>query len=310
MRVPIVPLMDEERLSAELRLALLSAIAQKRRAFMYNTVTSILTKLLTRDEDIIRKVYAIEIQPILVELIARGVCTEHYDWHRDGWYLAVTDRGKQIAANNTCRSLEEAILLLEQKRGYALQTHFLPLLDKAVARPSETESSSPPKPKRAAVAQKRPSSPTIAELIGEDFDPKLVVDERERVAALVVRRRGQDRFRALLLSLYGGRCAITGCNAVDALEAAHIIAYKGKRTNHVANGLILRSDLHALFDLGLITIDEVDMSVLIAPSLQDTAYQDLQGRRLTLPDGDYRISVEALKTHREWAEKRWAQANS
>ena len=89
-------------------------------------------------------------------------------------------------------------------------------------------------------------------------------------------------FRAKLLEAYGGRCAITGSNATAVLEAAHILPYRGEHTNRVDNGLLLRADVHTLFDLGLVWVTD-GMRVAIAPSLRGTEYEGLEGRELELP---------------------------
>ncbi len=93
----------------------------------------------------------------------------------------------------------------------------------------------------------------------EDFDLGDVTDLRERRIAEVVRRRGQAKFRAALIDAYEGKCVITRCDATEALEAAHISPYRGEKTNHPQNGLLLRADLHSLFDLGLIVIEPSTM---------------------------------------------------
>ena len=80
-------------------------------------------------------------------------------------------------------------------------------------------------------------------------------DGRSRTIATVVRRRGQPEFRRALIEAYGGRCAISECDAEAALEACHIRPYMGPKTNALSNGLLLRADLHTLFDLGLLAID-------------------------------------------------------
>jgi predicted restriction endonuclease len=96
-----------------------------------------------------------------------------------------------------------------------------------------------------------------------EFNPADLEDARERVAGEISKRRGQPAFRRKLLKIYGNRCAITGCNAVEVLEACHIVPYLGPKTNHPSNGLVLRADLHTLFDLGLVTIDPQNMSVRV-----------------------------------------------
>jgi hypothetical protein len=67
------------------------------------------------------------------------------------------------------------------------------------------------------------------------------------------------------------------------LDASHIVPYLGPETNHPSNGLILRADIHALFDLGLITIDPDSMTVVVAPSLRRSDYASLEGMRLRQP---------------------------
>lgn len=70
---------------------------------------------------------------------------------------------------------------------------------------------------------------------------------------------------------------------MPALEAAHIIPYQGDETNHISNGLLLRADIHTLFDLGLLAIDTTEMKVVVHPSLINTQYEGLMGRPLILP---------------------------
>ena len=87
------------------------------------------------------------------------------------------------------------------------------------------------------------------------FDPSGVADARERVLSSIVRRRGQPAFRHRLLAAYNGKCAITGCDVEAVLDASHIVSYRGPDTNHPANGLLLRTDLHTLFDFKLVAVD-------------------------------------------------------
>lgn len=132
------------------------------------------------------------------------------------------------------------------------------------------------------------------------FDPSNIQDGRDRILASIVKRRGQPKFRKKLLQIYGGKCAITGANAQQALEAAHIIPYKGNETNHPTNGLLLRADVHTLFDLKLIAIDTNGMTVLVSPSLMSTNYKELAGTHVHLPAAQSdRPSIEALNIHRQ-----------
>ncbi len=132
------------------------------------------------------------------------------------------------------------------------------------------------------------------------FNSENLEDARQRNTASIVQRRGQAEFRQKLLTAYDGRCAITGCDVEAAIEAAHIIPYQGVETNHSANGLPLRADIHTLFDLHLLTIRPEDYEVLIAPELIGTCYQDLAGQRLSLPRSETALPAKnALTKHYE-----------
>jgi hypothetical protein len=134
------------------------------------------------------------------------------------------------------------------------------------------------------------------------FDPMGIIDSRQRVLAQIVRRRGQQEFRERLLVAYGGRCAITGCDAVEALEAAHIVPYRGDDTNSVQNGLLLRADIHTLFDLGLVGVRPETMEVVVSQKLKSTTYRKLAGVHLKEPvDPWHRPSRAALREHLLWA---------
>lgn len=135
-----------------------------------------------------------------------------------------------------------------------------------------------------------------------DFDAGDDTDRRRRQITTIAARRGQASFRASLLDAYDGRCCVTGCDLVDALEAAHIAPYRGDQSNHPQNGLLLRSDIHTLFDLGLIAIDQ-GLQLVLAPSVRRSeAYRDLGGVALRKPHDD-RLgpSREALQKHKKWA---------
>lgn len=111
-------------------------------------------------------------------------------------------------------------------------------------------------------------------------DSDNIKDARDRTIAAITLRRGQSKFRKTLFEAYQGRCAITGCDADAALEAGHIIPYDGKHTNTLENGILLRADIHILFDLNLIKIDTTRMAVIVASELENTTYAELNGLRL------------------------------
>ena len=115
------------------------------------------------------------------------------------------------------------------------------------------------------------------------FDPDSVNDERERAVRAIRLRRGQPAFRAALLIAYERRCVITACSVEDVLEEAHITPYLGDLTNHVSNGLLLRTDLHTLFDCGLLAIEPKTRTIVISDGLKRSSYVNLAGRQLRRP---------------------------
>ncbi|PFG42429.1 putative restriction endonuclease [Isoptericola jiangsuensis] len=121
---------------------------------------------------------------------------------------------------------------------------------------------------------------------------------RIRREQLVTARQGQALFRATLLTAYAGRCAVTGSDVPATLQAAHIDRYDGASTNILENGLLLRADIHNLFDSGLLWIDE-DSRVVLHPDIRKSEYRKLHGQRLRLPDDPAeRPSPRRLARHR------------
>lgn len=131
------------------------------------------------------------------------------------------------------------------------------------------------------------------------FRPTDVVDERERILRSIVARQGQQLFRKALLEAYGRKCCVTNCDLPDALNAAHILPYFGPSTNHPTNGLLLRADVHVLFDLGYIGVSTERMTIRISPRLKQTTYFELDGMLIKTPAHvEFRPNKEALDIHR------------
>ena len=71
---------------------------------------------------------------------------------------------------------------------------------------------------------------------------------------LVKPRLGQGAFRVMVTDIYGRRCAVTQERTLPALEAAHIRPYSDGGEHNPTNGLLLRRDIHSLFDSGYVTV--------------------------------------------------------
>src|SRR5215217_3449255 len=110
-------------------------------------------------------------------------------------------------------------------------------------------------------------------------------------------RVGQAVFRHKVLAAYGYRCCVTGESSLEVLDAAHIQPYVNSKSNHIQNGLAFRTDLHKLFDAGLVTIDD-DYRLVVSNRLKSRDYAAYHGREVRGPDkAAHRPSIEALEVH-------------
>lgn len=133
----------------------------------------------------------------------------------------------------------------------------------------------------------------------------LEFDARVRAMASIVVRQGQSKFRNDLLSNYNSTCVISGIQISEVLDAAHILPYRGEHTNSLNNGIVLRSDLHNLFDVGLIAIDPESRRVIVSPKLCNSQYWEFSGRRILEPvEANSRPSTEILEAHLRWCGER------
>jgi hypothetical protein len=105
-------------------------------------------------------------------------------------------------------------------------------------------------------------------------------DNREIVNRQIKARRGQPEFRKALRSRYGDRCMVTGCKLLKIVEAAHISPYRSPDDNHPENGLLLRADLHTLFDLNLMGIHPESLTIHFHPSAIVAGYDIFEGQKL------------------------------
>jgi putative restriction endonuclease len=146
------------------------------------------------------------------------------------------------------------------------------------------------------LAQRTPTAPA---------QQSVVEGARYGAPTLVRPRLGQAGFRWMVGSAYERRCAITGERTVPALEAAHIRPYAAGGPHDVENGLLLRADLHRLFDRGYITIDPSDRRLVVSPRVRKEFenghdYYALSGTPLRQPAAPFQpASPDYLRYHAE-----------
>jgi putative restriction endonuclease len=121
---------------------------------------------------------------------------------------------------------------------------------------------------------------------------------------LVKPRLGQGAFRIAVTDAYGRQCAVSGGRVLPALEAAHIKPYGEGGTHDVSNGLLVRRDIHSVFDAGYVTVDS-DLKFVVSDRVRTDfnnghEYRRLHGSTLVVPSNPaLRPSVEALAWHNE-----------
>jgi putative restriction endonuclease len=116
-------------------------------------------------------------------------------------------------------------------------------------------------------------------------------------------RLGQGRFRILVTDAYSRRCAMTGERTLPVLEAAHIKPYSLVKRHELSNGMLMRSDLHRLFDDGYLTVDPKDRCVVVSKRIREEFenekdYYKLQGQVFREPNEAWvKPSLENLEYH-------------
>jgi Predicted restriction endonuclease len=156
------------------------------------------------------------------------------------------------------------------------------------------------------IAVPRPYDRLVLEVRDELFteSPEDEGDIRLKALREVIVREGQPAFRRKLIEAYDGRCAVTGCSIQVLLEAAHITPYAGSWHTRAQHGLLLKTDIHTLFDRGLLWIDD-ELKIRISEQLTGTEYAELDGRYLRLPKDkkDWPL-ITHLQNHRQyWSDK-------
>jgi putative restriction endonuclease len=128
--------------------------------------------------------------------------------------------------------------------------------------------------------------------------------ERYGAPSLIRPRLGQATFRVVVTDAYGRRCSVTRERTLPALEAAHIRPYADGGSHEPQNGILLRRDIHALFDAGYVTVtpeSTFEVSRRIREEFENGRhYYALHGQALELPSlPQARPDPEALRWHNE-----------
>lgn len=124
-----------------------------------------------------------------------------------------------------------------------------------------------------------------------------------RRSALVRVRTGQQGFRRELVRRDGLVCAITGPCPAEALQAAHLRAFATHGEHRVEEGILLRADVHLLFDRGLMAVDPSSGLVRLAPVLRAyPAYAPLEGKAAVLAG----VDLDAVRAHFDEVCETWA----
>jgi putative restriction endonuclease len=122
--------------------------------------------------------------------------------------------------------------------------------------------------------------------------------------ALIRPRLGQGVFRIAVIDAYSRRCAVTRERTLPVLEAAHIVPFATGGEHAVNNGLLLRRDLHVLFDRGYVTVNpdhRLEVSRKIREQFENGRdYYALHGRPIDVPE---RFDLRPTRSSLEWHNK-------
>jgi len=147
-------------------------------------------------------------------------------------------------------------------------------------------------------------SELLASVMQEEKYTSMVEEEQARYGKPITTfpRLGQGSFRVLVTDAYDRRCAITNERTLPALDTAHIKPYSESGQHVVSNGILLRRDLHALFDEGYVTITpsmKFEVSRKIKEEFENGRdYYNLQGKEIRLPvNPSYYPSQKYIEWH-------------
>jgi hypothetical protein len=230
-----------------------------------------------------------------------------------------TETLKKLADENTkakltpaCEAFCAELIAAFPKMGdaYYYRGHVRQHLGKAAEAKSDFEQAIKlgtnfPDEARAAITGNTPAAPSVGGGIASQVVSKGVFAGKAPAGVSVgvwqgvLQRRGAEDLRQKLMTAYGGKCAVSGADAADALEVA-LIDPDGPA--ELKNALLLRADLRTLFDLNLLRVHPKTRKVVLADAVQNGAYARLWARPIRPPESkDAAPSFTAL-------EKRWNAA--
>jgi hypothetical protein len=99
----------------------------------------------------------------------------------------------------------------------------------------------------------------------------------EAVLRQIKSRRGQPKFRRKLLVAFDNKCCVSGYAVESVLEAAHIVPHTEETNYSVENGVLLRADIHTLYDLNIIGIDG-EGRIIVSEFLKESEYWRFHGK--------------------------------
>lgn len=140
--------------------------------------------------------------------------------------------------------------------------------------------------------------------LAEDAATFLTKQSQYGEPQLIKPRLGQGAFRFAVTEAYQRRCAISGGKVLPALDAAHIRSFSSGGRHEVANGLLLRKDIHCVFDAGYVTFDS-DLKMVVSDRVKTdfdngNEYRRLHGTPLSIPaTTNLRPDLASLTWHRE-----------
>jgi putative restriction endonuclease len=131
-----------------------------------------------------------------------------------------------------------------------------------------------------------------------------VPQRRWGAPSLIRPRLGQGAFRVIVTDNYDRRCAVTNERTLPALDAAHIRPYADQGEHEPRNGLLLRRDIHSLFDRGYVTVTPsgyVEVSRRIREEFENGRdYYAMEGKQIRVPmRNELRPDPDALRWHND-----------